>query len=196
MIYALIDKETLLAKEVSLIELLQHIKTIPNIPILQYRNKSGTDEEKKSDLLTIRKYYDGKLIINDSIELIAYADGLHIGQEDIRKYNTDLKEAVYLIREKIGDKLLGLSTHDKAEVLEANTLALDYIGLGAYRATDTKSEANVGGKTLLDVAKHSKHPVGIIGGVRLDDSFEEPIMYKVIGSGLYNTLEPKKRLLI
>lgn len=187
MIYALIDKETLLAKEVSLIELLQHIKTIPNIPILQYRNKSGTDEEKKSDLLAIRKYYDGKLIVNDSIELIAYADGLHIGQEDIRKYNTDLKEAVYLIREKIGDKLLGLSTHNKAEVLEANTLALDYIGLGAYRATDTKSEANVGGKTLLDVAKHSKHPVGIIGGVRLDDSFEEPIMYKVIGSGLYNT---------
>ncbi len=186
MIYALVDKETLRSKKVSLSELLQHLKTFPNIPILQYRNKSGTKEEKISDLLMIRKHYEGTLIINDSIELIAYADGLHVGQEDLRKQSHELKEAVRLIREKIGDKLLGLSTHDKAEILEANTLDLDYIGLGAYRATNTKSEANVGGKTLLEAAAYSKHPVGIIGGVRLDDEFETPVVYKVIGSGLYH----------
>lgn len=185
MIYALVDKETLFSKKVSLSELLQHLKTFPNIPILQYRNKSGTFEEKRSDLLTIRKEYEGKLIINDSVELIAYADGLHVGQEDLRKQSDDLQEAVGLIREKIGDKILGLSTHDKSEILEANTLDLDYIGLGAYRASSTKSEAHVGGSKLLDAAKHSKHPVGMIGGVRLDDEFEAPVVYKVIGSGLY-----------
>ena len=186
MIYALVDKETLRSKDLSLSELLQHLKIFPNIPILQYRNKSGTLEEKKSDLLTIRKHYKGKLIVNDSVELITYADGLHVGQEDLRKQSHDLKEAVRLIREKIGDKLLGLSTHNKAEILEANTLDLDYIGLGAYRATNTKSEANVGGKALIEAASYSKHPVGLIGGVRLDDEFEAPIVYKVIGSGLYN----------
>jgi len=189
MIYALIDKETLKQKGVSLQTLLQHIGTFKNIPILQYRNKKASLEEKKEDLETIRKFYDGKLIINDSIELIGYADGLHLGQEDIRKYSHDLQESVRVVRQKIGSKLLGLSTHDKAEILEANTLDLDYIGLGAYRATDTKSEANVGGETLLEAAKHSKHPVGIIGGVRMDDIFEEPIVYKVIGSGLYNGIE-------
>lgn len=185
MIYALVDKEILRSKDLSLSELLQHLKIFPNIPILQYRNKSGTLEEKKSDLLTIRKQYEGKLIINDCVELIDYADGLHVGQEDLREQSDDLQEAVRLIREKIGDKLLGLSTHDKAEILEANTLDLDYIGLGAYRASSTKSEANVGGSKLLDAAKHSKHPVGMIGGVRLDDEFEAPVVYKVIGSGLY-----------
>ena len=188
MIYALIDKETLLSKEVSLSELLQHIKTFPPIPLLQYRNKSGTKEEKVADLQMIRTLYHGTLIINDAIELIEYADGLHLGQEDIRTYSDDLKEAVELVRNKIGTKLLGLSTHDKTEILEANTLDLDYIGLGAYRATGTKSEANVGGPRLLEAAKHSKHPVGIIGGVRLDDTFEQPILYKVIGSGLYHGL--------
>lgn len=188
MIYALIDKETLLGKAVSLSALLHHIKTFPNIPILQYRNKSGSEAEKAADLQTIRKMYHGTLIINDTIELIDYADGLHLGQEDLRKYSPDLEEAVQLVRKKIGTKLLGLSTHNKTEILEANTLDLDYIGLGAYRATDTKSEANVGGQALLDAAKHSKHPVGIIGGVRLDDSFEKPILYKVIGSGLYQGL--------
>jgi thiamine-phosphate pyrophosphorylase len=135
--------------------------------------------------MTIRQYYDGLLIINDTIELIDYADGLHIGQEDIRKYSHNLSESVKMIRQKIGRKQLGLSTHNKEEILEANRLDLDYIGLGAYRATNTKSEANVGGNALLEAASHSLHPVGIIGGVTLEDNFKEPIVYKVIGSGLY-----------
>lgn len=160
---------------------LQHFK----IPLLQYRNKFGSLEEKKADLLSIREYYDGVLIVNDSIELIAYADGLHIGQEDIRAYSEDLVDGVSLIRQKIGRKLLGLSTHNKEEILEANSLNLDYIGLGAYRATHTKSEAHVGGNTLIEVASHSAHPVGMIGGVTLEDDFEEPVCYKVIGSRLY-----------
>ena len=185
MIYALVDKETLIQKGVSLQAHIQHLSTFPNIPILQYRNKSASLEEKKEDLILIRQYYDGKLIINDAIELIDYADGLHIGQEDIRSYSHDLKKAVKILRQKIGTKLLGLSTHNKEEILEANTLELDYIGLGAYRATETKSEANVGGEALIEAASYSKHPVGMIGGVRLDDVFEEPIVYKVIGSGLY-----------
>lgn len=185
MIYALIDKETLKLKGVSLFSHLQHLKTFNNIPILQYRNKLGSLEEKKEDLLLINQHYDGQVIINDTIELIAYADGLHVGQEDIRMYSEDLKEAVEIIRQKIGKKLLGLSTHDKDEILQANDLDLDYIGLGAYRATSTKSEANVGGKALIEAASYSKHPVGMIGGVRMDDKFEAPIIYKVIGSGLY-----------
>jgi len=135
--------------------------------------------------LCIREYYDGILIINDAITLIDYADGLHIGQEDIRLYRDDLVEAVAMIRQKIGRKQLGLSTHNKEEILEANSLDLDYIGLGAFRATNTKSEANVGGKALIEVANYSKHPVGMIGGVRLEDEFDAPILYKVIGSGLY-----------
>ena len=70
MIYALVDKETLNQKAVSLKILLQHISTFSNIPILQYRNKLASLEEKKEDLDIIREYYDGKLIINDNIELI------------------------------------------------------------------------------------------------------------------------------
>lgn len=185
MIYALVDKETLVSKHVFLADLLKHINTLPHVAMLQYRNKYGSLEEKKSDLLSIRKIYTGTLIINDTIELIDYADGLHIGQEDLHSYSHDATEAVACIRATIGTKLLGLSTHNTAEILQANELDLNYIGLGAYRATRTKSEANVGGEHLLVAAKSSKHPVAIIGGVRLDDCFEAPIVYKVIGSGLY-----------
>jgi len=185
LIYALVDKETLMQKGVSLEAHLQHLSTFPNMPILQYRNKSTSLVEKQEDLLRIRQYYNGILIVNDAIALIDYADGLHIGQEDIRSYSNDVEEAVLMVRKQIGRKILGLSTHNKDEILEANTLDLDYIGLGAYRATETKSEANVGGDILIEASTFSKHPVGIIGGVRMDDVFEAPIVYKVIGSGLY-----------
>jgi len=64
-------------------------------------------------------------------------------------------------------------------------LDIDYIGLGAYRATDTKLEAKVLGDEILEIAKLSKHPVAIIGGVKIDDDFGDNITYKVIGSGLF-----------
>lgn len=185
----MVDKETLCQRGVSLLSHLQHLNSTYAIPILQYRNKFGTLEEKKADLLIIREHYNGILIVNDTISLIEYADGVHLGQEDIRGYSDNLDIAVKQIRQYIGKKILGLSTHNKEEVLEANTLDLDYIGLGAYRATQTKSEATIGGETLIEVAKYSRHPVGIIGGVVLEDEFDEPIRYKVIGSGLYGKVE-------
>ena len=184
MIYALLDKEVLAKRGLSLQKLSQKIQNL-NIPITQYRNKIGSLEEKRQDLLEIRRYYSGKLIINDTIELIDYADGLHIGQDDIRKYSDNLENAITLIRAKISIKLLGLSTHNKKEILEANDLDLDYIGLGAYRGTQTKAEAKVLGEEALSLAKLSFHPVGLIGGVKLADSFPKQITYAVVGSDLY-----------
>jgi len=184
MIYALLDKEALVKRGLSLKELSLKIQDL-QIPIAQYRNKIGSIAEKRQDLLEIRRYYKGQLIINDTLELIDYADGLHVGQEDIRQYSNNLTQAITLIREKISTKLLGLSTHNQKEILEANGLDLDYIGLGAYRGTQTKSEAKVLGEESLVLAKLSKHPVGLIGGVKLTDTFPLQISYKVIGSDLY-----------
>jgi thiamine-phosphate pyrophosphorylase len=184
MIYALLDKEALVKRGLSKVELSQKIQAL-NIPLAQYRNKVGSIEEKRQDLLEIRRFYRGQLIINDTIELIEYADGLHVGQEDLRLYADDLTIAIALIRNKIGSKLLGLSTHNKKEILEANELNLDYIGLGAYRGTQTKAEAKILGSEALVLAKESKHLVGLIGGVKLSDSFPSQIKYRVIGSDLY-----------
>lgn len=184
MIYALIDKEGLALRGLSLEKISKKIQNL-NIPIAQYRNKLGSIDEKREDLRLIRSFYHGKLIINDAIELIEYVDGLHVGQEDIRVYHNDLVTAVGMIREKISNKLLGLSTHNKEEILEANSLDLDYIGLGAYRETQTKSEAKVLGDVAVELAALSKHPVGLIGGVKLRDTFSKDIHYRVIGSDLY-----------
>ena len=184
MIYALLDKEVLVKKGLSLEKLSRKIESL-NIPITQYRNKLGTLDEKKEDLALIRKFYSGQLIINDTIDLIEYSDGLHIGQDDIREFDINLDKAITIIREKIGTKLLGLSTHNREEIIEANELDLDYIGLGAYRGTQTKQEAKILGDEALELAKLSTHPVGLIGGVKMSDKFDNQITYRVIGSDLY-----------
>jgi len=187
MIYALVDKETLEKKSVSLVDLLKNINNI-KAPILQYRNKTGLLADIRADLLCIRSHYQGKIIINDHIELIEYVDGLHVGQEDLYAFSDNPQIGIKEIRNQIGRKLLGLSTHNIDEILAANELDVDYIGLGAYRTTGTKVDAQVYGDKLLDIAKHSKHPVALIGGVRIDDIFDEPITYKVVGSGLYSQI--------
>jgi thiamine-phosphate pyrophosphorylase len=184
MIYALLDKGSLLKKGLSLKDITKKIELL-NIPIAQYRNKFGSIEEKRDDLLLIKEHFSGKLIINDTIELIDFADGLHVGQEDIKEYSSSLEKAIEVIRDRIERKILGLSTHNQKEIIEANSLDLDYIGLGAYRGTSTKKDAKVLGERALELAKLSKHPVGLIGGVRLDDKFGDEITYRVIGTNLY-----------
>jgi len=163
-----------------------HFLNNQNILIAQYRNKKRGSTVKE-DLKLLKRHYKGTLIINDYIDLIEFADGLHLGQEDLLKFNVDKKRALKEIKEKIGSKPIGLSTHNVKEVEEANTFAeLDYIGLGAYRQSFTKNDTTIGGKELLKVAQKSKHKVAIIGGVRLDDDFHATpaIHYKVIGSNL------------
>ena len=89
-----------------------------------------------------------------------------------------------MIRLKIKDKLLGLSTHNEIEILEANELHLDMIGLGAYKNTSTKDVSTILGDRISYLAKISKHPVCAIGGVKIDDVIEN-IRFNVVGSGFY-----------
>ena len=156
-----------------------------NVEIMQYRNKRADVDFIKQQLIMIRQHFDGFLIVNDVYELTPFCDGVHVGQEDLLKIDSNKTKAIKILRNVIGkDKLLGISTHNKEEILEANTMDLNYIGLGAYRDTTTKKDvSNVLGDKLDDLAKFSKHPVGAIGGVKKEDKFLH-VTYKVIGSGL------------
>ena len=173
MIYALCDYDLLQKYNITFKKYVEKCKEL-DVKIIQYRDKNSSLDDVKERLLEIRKLWNGVLIINDYIELVECCDGLHIGQEDLKKYKN--------VRSLIGNKILGLSTHNKEEILKANKMDLDYIGLGAYRPTTTKDVSSIGGEELLKIAKLSIHPVAIIGGVRLDDELD--VKYKVIGSDI------------
>ena len=182
-LYALCDQEMLDARGVKL-ETFVALSKQYDATVIQYRNKSSDIATIKQQLILLRQLYDGFVIINDAYELIEYCDGVHLGQEDLLKVDSNPKKAVEVLRSIIGkDKLLGLSTHNEKEILIANELDLDYIGLGAYRDTNTKDVSEILGVSLDKLAKKSSHKVAAIGGVKLDDEFLY-VSYKVIGSGL------------
>lgn len=183
-LYALCDQEMLDNRGVSVEEFIEIAKS-NNAEIIQYRNKTADISIIKQQLINIRKIYEGFLIVNDAYELIEFCDGVHVGQEDLSAIDTDTKRAVQILRNVIGtDKILGISTHNEEEILKANEMDLNYIGLGAYRNTSTKKDiSGVLGERLDAIAKHSKHYVAAIGGVKPTDKFEY-VTYHVIGSGL------------
>jgi thiamine-phosphate pyrophosphorylase len=183
-LYALCDQEMLESKGVSLSSFIEIAKQ-NNAEIIQYRNKNADTAFIKQQLIYIRKHYDGFLIVNDAYELVEFCDGVHLGQEDLRAIDTDIFKAVKIVRAVIKkDKILGISTHNEKEILEANEMDLNYIGLGAYRDTSTKKDIScVLGDRLDSIAAKSKHFVGAIGGVKKDDKFTH-VTYHVIGSGL------------
>lgn len=184
LLYVLCDYETLLKKNISLISFIDLCKK-NDVKIVQYRDKISSLEEQKNHLLLLKKELNIPIIINDKIELIDFADGLHLGQEDFFKIHKDKKLAIKLIRAKIKNKLLGLSTHNELEILEANELDLDMIGLGAYKSTNTKDVSTILGDKISYLAKISKHPVCAIGGVLKDDIIKN-IRFNVVGSGFLN----------
>lgn len=183
-LYVLCDYETLLKKNITLEKFVDLCKK-NDVKLVQYRDKISSLEEQKTNLLYLKSQLNIPIIINDKIELIDFADGLHLGQEDFSKIHNDKKIAIKLIKAKIKDKLLGLSTHNEIEILEANELPLDMIGLGAYRNTNTKDVSSIIGSKISYLAKISKHPVCAIGGVRIDDIIEN-VRFNVIGSGFFN----------
>lgn len=186
LLYGLCDFQTLLKKDLLLSHFIQIAKKL-DTKVIQYRDKINSIETQKENLQYLKKHLNIPIIINDKLELIDYADGIHLGQEDFDKIHIDKNIAVKLIRKKIGNKLLGLSTHNEVEILEANDLDIDMIGLGAYRNTSTKNIDNILGEKISYLAKISKHPVCAIGGVLVDDKIEN-ITFNVVGSALYPEL--------
>ncbi len=189
-LYALCDFQTLQKKEISLAYFSEIIYQYPTF-FIQYRDKLNDLYTQQDNIYELKKYcHDIPIIINDHLELLDIADGLHLGQEDLDKLIaqegfSSKAEAMDYLKVKYPNKIFGISTHTIDEVKEANSLNLDYIGLGAYRNTSTKDVEYLLGDTLSKIAQHSMHPVAAIGGVTLDDRIDN-VTYNVVGSGLYD----------
>ncbi|EPP28827.1 thiamine monophosphate synthase/TENI family protein [Chlamydia psittaci 08-2626_L3] len=101
------------------------------------------------------------LIVSDSVSacLDLDATGVHLGQTD-----GDVIEA----RELLGsDKIIGWNVNTLDQLLNANTLPIDYLGLRAMFATQNKPDAtNLWGFSGLEQAVSlCEHPIVAIGGI-------------------------------
>jgi len=135
-----------------------------DISVLQLRHKKKSDKEILKDaieLVNLAKGSNLKIIINDRVDIaiLAGADGVHLGQDDI-----SYEDARKLLGE---DKIIGLSTHSIKQAKDALALNPDYIGFGPVYATTTKEnpDPTVGCENLKKVVKLADVPVVAIGGI-------------------------------
>jgi len=101
------------------------------------------------------------LLINDRVDvaLAVNADGVHLGQSDM---------SATIARRLLGqDKLLGLSVENEQQLLEAQSLPVDYLGLSAIFSTPTKTNIKHqwGIAGLAKAVKQSALPIVAIGGI-------------------------------
>ena len=104
------------------------------------------------------------LIINDRIDvaLAVDADGVHIGQSDM---------PYTMARQLLGpDKIIGLSVETLDEVIAANALDVDYIGISPVYATPTKTDTLTpfGLEGVAEVLRLTRHRCVAIGGMNRD----------------------------
>ncbi len=136
---------------------------------IQYRNKDASQKimwQEALQLKAVCKEFNARLIINDNPNLAfeAVADGVHLGKEDV---------SVEESRNLIGDKfIIGASCNNIDDIIRAQYDGANYVGLGPFRFTNTKSNLNpvldkIGfEKVMSDYAKRKLSiPVYAIGGV-------------------------------
>ncbi|QYO66280.1 thiamine phosphate synthase [Leptolyngbya sp. 7M] len=128
-------------------------KTMPSGELL-YEAKNALEEAKK---------HNARLIINDraDIALLAGADGVHLGQDDLSP-----KEARKLLGE---NAIIGISTHSLEQASAAADEPIDYIAIGPIFATETKSDTLpvVGLEGVRNVRSVIKNvPLVAIGGIQ------------------------------
>ncbi|MDJ0930169.1 thiamine phosphate synthase [Breoghania sp.] len=102
------------------------------------------------------------LVINDRIDvaLVAKAEGVHIGQKDM---------APAYARALLGlDVFLGLSVGSLDELATSDLGPVDYVGIGPYRGTATKTDAGaaIGLSGFKTVREKIDLPAVAIGGIK------------------------------
>ena len=130
---------------------------------LQIREKdldAACFEAEAAGLKALCARYRVPYVVNDSVEIAQAidADGVHVGQSDIRGRD---------IRSIIGpDKILGISAGTVEEAIAAEKAGADYIGVGAVFGTSTKKNArNLTVQKLREIADAVSIPVVAIGGI-------------------------------
>lgn len=132
---------------------------------IQLREKHCSPQEfyeSAREALEISRKHDAKIIINDRVDiaLALKADGVHLGQGDMPP-----AEARKILGEKA---IIGFSTHNLEQAIEAVKLPINYLAIGPIYATTTKEnpDETIGIDGLKKVrAAAGDFPLVAIGGI-------------------------------
>jgi thiamine-phosphate pyrophosphorylase len=139
---------------------------------VQLREKQLSPRElyqEASEALRVANELGVRLIVNDRVDiaLALRADGVHLGQDDL---------APEAARRLLGpEAIIGYSTHNLEQAVEAARLPVDYIAIGPVFATSSKEKADalVGMDELRRVRREvGSIPLVAIGGISRENARE------------------------
>ena len=133
------------------------------VKLLQLRAKTAPASDflqLASVARELTRSYGCKLIVNDRMDvaLASEANGVHLGQEDL---------PLHAARKLMGEKIIGISTHDVEQAQDAQAGGADYIGFGPMFGTSTKETGYTarGIAMLRQVRDVINIPIVAIGGI-------------------------------
>jgi thiamine-phosphate pyrophosphorylase len=139
--------------------------------LIQLREKLASPREFYESALEAMKTarrLGVQIIINDRLDIAiaAGADGAHLGQDDLPPERA---------RAIAGPEfIIGFSTHNLKQALEANFAAIDYLAIGPVFQTSTKENPDpvIGLETIGEIKRRISKPLAAIGGITLDRAQE------------------------
>ncbi len=166
------------------------------VRLVQYRDKDLPDagfEREARAALDLCEKHGATLLINDRVHIAKAigAHGVHLGQEDM-----DPAEARALLGPQ---SVIGLSTHNREEVLAAEAQPVDYINIGPMFPTATKDHSRygaLGADLVLELARLSRHPFTTMGGIKkahLRDLFARGAMTVAMVTEISQAPDPAER---
>jgi len=161
-LYPILDVETMRMRDFPVLQAAEAMLD-GGARMLQWRCKAPVtralmgEAEKISELC---RRFQAQLIINDRADIAAILEaGVHVGQTDLPAPHA---------RALLGPAaIVGLSTHNEAQLREADAEPVDYIALGPIFSTPTKRnpDPEVGLQRLHDWRKLTGKPLVAIGGI-------------------------------
>ncbi|OBT09426.1 thiamine-phosphate diphosphorylase [Vibrio sp. UCD-FRSSP16_10] len=156
------------------------------VTMVQIREKHGDVRAFIARARAVKKVMQGTgvpLIINDRVDVALAVDacGVHLGQSDM-----PVEDARRLLGQ---DKILGLSVESEQQLLIAQALPVDYLGVSAIFVTATKSNTikHWGIEGLTQAVQISAKPLVAIGGIN-DSNIHHVVSTGVDGIALVSAI--------
>lgn len=143
---------------------------------IQLRMKDASYDEMRTtamEIIPMCKEHDAIMVIDDNVELVneLRVHGVHLGKHDMPAHEA---------RELLGPHaIIGVTANTAADILAMRGIDVDYVGLGPFRFTTTKSKLSPvlgteGYRSIMHEIRDAgcELPVVAIGGITIDDIAE------------------------
>jgi thiamine-phosphate pyrophosphorylase len=190
-LYPIIDKATLDARGIRVACFAREMARA-GVGMAQYRDKAGSPEEVLRGAAAVSEAFAGTgclLVMNDRADLAVLAGwpGVHVGHKDMsacavrRVLSGDAAAHAsvaahpsrQVLRAEWGTQIVvGVSTHNDAQVVASEAGCADYVAVGPVFATSTKADAEpvIALEGVRRARALTRKPIVAIGGITLENA--------------------------